>query len=165
MSPEVVAPLIGVAVALPMMLLRNRRPRKMNVGLLWVAPVLVVVGIGAALYLQPHAPWGPLAYAGMTAGLAVGAVAGWWRGKTTAISRDPESGAILAQASPAGMILIVGLLLVRNAVRMWTESNPGAAGFDAAAAADGLLLFAVGLVAVSRLEMWLRARRLQAAAA
>ena len=159
MDPQTLGPLIGAAVALPMMLLRNRRPRKLNPQFLWVAPLLITVAVGAALYFQPTAQtFGPLSWLGVAAALAVGCYAGWHRGKTTRIMRDPETGALTFQASPIGMALVLGLLVVRATIRPWLETHAGDYGLNGGAVADAFLMFAFGLVAVQRLEMWLRTR-------
>jgi len=160
MDPQTLAAAVGAATALPVMLLRNRRPRKLNPRYLWVAPVLIVTVVGLSLYFQPQGqPFGPWAWLGVTLALALGCWAGWQRGVTTRIMRDAETGALTFQSSPVGMLLVLGLLLMRAAVRPWLETNAAELGLHGGAVADSFLLFAVGLVAVQRLEMWLRTRQ------
>jgi len=164
MNPQTLGPIIGIGVALVIVLLRNRSPRKLNVEWMWVLPLIVLVMIGFGIYaqttFQPHAPFGAATYAGLFAALAAGCAVGWWRGKTIDIKRD-ETGALTAQASPLGLIFIFALVGVRYAMRGVLESNAQAWGLDLVALTDGFMLFAVGLVVVSRIEMWIRARNLQ----
>ena len=158
-DPQTLAAAIGAATALPVMLLRNRRPRKLNPQYLWVAPLLIVTVVGLSLYFQPQVqPFGPVSWLGLALALVLGSWAGWHRGKTTRIMRDPATGALTFQSSPVGMALVIGLLLLRAAVRPWLSVNAETYGLNGGAVADSFLLFAVGLVAVQRLEMWLRTR-------
>lgn len=164
MTPEQIVPLAVIPVVLVLVLLRNRRPRVLRPQWMWVVPVLILVGIGSGLYFTPHAPFGPLAWAAFAAALAVGALAGWWRGKTITIQKAAD-GTLMAQASPFGLILIVGLLLGRTAIRSVMESQAASWHVDAAVITDAFMLFAVGLVVAQRLEMFIRARAVLAGGA
>ena len=162
MTPEQVLPVAIPLAILVIFLMRNRRPRPLSPQLMWILPLLVVVGIGMGLWFTPHDPFGPYAYAGFALALALGALAGWWRGKTIDIHRDPETGRLMAQPSPVGLILIAGLLVARSALRAWLEGNAATMHLNAVAVTDAFMLFAVGLVVAQRVEMFLRARALQA---
>ena len=61
-----------------------------------------------------------------------------------------------------GLILIVGLMLGRNALRGWLEPHAAALGLNGAAVADAFIVFIVGTIIVQRVEMYIRARRVQA---
>jgi membrane protein CcdC involved in cytochrome C biogenesis len=128
---------------------------------MWVMPLLILLGIGAGLYFTPHEPFGPAAWAAFVAALAIGALAGWWRGKTITIQKVAD-GTLMAQASPFGLILIVGLLLGRTAIRSVMESQAAYWHVDAAVITDAFMLFAVGLVVAQRLEVFIRARAILA---
>lgn len=165
MTAEQMAPLVGLAVAAPLILLRNRRPRALHVRWLWVTPAILLPLLALALWGSSQAPgaqavhFGPAALAILAAGLALGAVAGWWRGRTILIERAGD-GSLRARASPLGFILIFGLLLGRTALRSLVEPRAAGWGVDPVVVTDAFLLFAVGLIAAQRLEMYLRARRL-----
>ena len=167
MTPQEYGPLIGIGVALIIILLRNRRPRTLRPKWMWVAPVLVVVGIGFGLWGMAqapgvsHAPFGPGAWAILAIGLLLGGVAGWWRGKTVTIEMEPD-GSLKAQASPLGLILVVGLLVSRSALRPLLETHAAGWHMNALAIQDAFLLFGVGLVVMQRAEMYIRARRVLA---
>lgn len=157
MTPEQIIPLAVIPVVLVLVLLRNRRPRVLRPQWMWVAPVLILIAIGAGLYFTPHAPFGPAAYAAFAGALSAGAAAGWWRGKTITIQKTAD-GTLLAQASPIGLILIVALLAGRTALRGLMESQASDWHIDAAVITDAFMLFAVGLVVAQRIEMFIRAR-------
>lgn len=161
MTPQQLAPVLVAVVVLGLVLLRNRRRRTLRPALMWVMPALIVPLIGLGLFYTPHAPFGPGAWAALAGALILGAAAGWWRGKTITIEKDAD-GTLKAQASPIGLILIVGLLAVRAGLRELIAANAGAWHIDAAVATDAFLLFAVGMIVAQRLEIYIRARRIQA---
>jgi len=166
MPTEQLIPLIVIAVVLPLVLLRNRRPRTLRPRWMWVVPTIVVVMIGFGLwgmtYTDPaHTPFRPLDWAILAAGLILGAAAGWWRGRMVVIHKDPD-GTLKAQASPLGLILIVVLLLGRQGLRALLEPHAADWGLNVLAVQDAFMLLAVGLVVAQRIEMYIRARRILA---
>jgi len=167
MTPQQYGPLIGIAIALAVILLRNRKPRPLKPQYMWIAPVLVIVAIGFGLWgmaQQPglaHTPFGPGSWAILALGLVLGGLAGWQRGRMVTIERAPD-GTLLAQASPLGLILIVVLFASRSALRPLLETHAAGWHLNALAIQDAFMLFAVGLVVMQRVEMYLRARRVLA---
>ena len=89
-----------------------------------------------------------------------GGAFGWRRGALMRIQVDPETHALNQQASPAAMLFIVVLILVRKGLQF----EAGSLGFSVAFLTDVLMVFALGLLTATRLEMFLRARRLLAEA-
>lgn len=167
MSPQQYAPFIVLLVLLPIILLRNRTPRTLRVKWMWVTPAIIVPLMGLALWgtsQQPgidHAPFDAVSWLILALGLILGGAAGWWRGKMTTIEKHAD-GTLKAQASPLGIILIVGLFLARNTLRSVLEPHAAAWHLNALAIADAFLLFVVGMIVVQRIEMFIRARRVQA---
>ena len=167
MTPQQYGPLIGIGVALVIILLRNRRPRTLNVKWMWVAPLLITSLIVFGLWGMAqapgvsHAPFGLDAWAILATGLLLGCAAGWWRGKTVTIQKTAD-GTLKAQASPLGLILVVLLLVTRSALRPWLQAHATDWPLNALAIQDAFLLFAMGLVVMQRVEMWIRARRILA---
>lgn len=161
MSPQVWGPLIGIGVGVVILLLRNRQARPLNVKWMWVLPLVYMVLMGFALWetsFQPHPAFDNEAYAIMGGSLVVGAFLGWWRGKTVDIHRDPQTNRLMAQASPLGLVIIFAFLGVRLALREYIDANADAWHISLVTLSDAFILFAVGLIVVSRLEMWIRAR-------
>lgn len=164
MSPQQILPIAIPIAVLAIILMRNRRPRPLNLHLMWIVPLLVIVGIGMGLYFTPHEPFGVWAYVGFALALVLGGVAGWWRGRTIDIHRDTETGRLMAKPSPLGLILIVGLLIARRSLDAYLIANAEAWHLNAVAVTDAFMLFAVGLVVVQRIEMFVRGRAIMAAA-
>jgi hypothetical protein len=160
------AQLIGIAipilVAIVILALRNRRPRRLRLQAMWVRPVIFLALIGLALISTPL-PQGGLAAAALIAALVLGVGLGWLRGSLMKIEVHPETHDISAQASPVGMLFILALLGLRMTIRNAATSTP-ITSLPAAAIADALILFAGAMMITQSLEMWLRASRLLGAA-
>lgn len=166
MTPQQYAPLIAIAVAAPLILLRNRRARPITPERLWIAPALVTAAIAFGLWgmsMSPgaHSPFGPLSWAILVFGTAVGALFGWQRGRMTVIEKRPD-GTLAAQASPLGILIIIAVLAGRQAMRPWLEAHAGDWHVSPLAMQDAFLLFAWAMVVTQRVEMYIRARRIQA---
>jgi hypothetical protein len=96
--------------------------------------------------------------------LGLGGFAGWWRGKTITIEKEPD-GSLKAQASPLGLILVISLFAARAGLREVMQTNAAAWHLDAVVVTDAFMLFAVGLIVMQRVEMYIRARRVLAGGA
>lgn len=167
MSTEQLIPLAVIPVVLVLVLLRSRRRRTLRPRFLWVMPAVVLPLIGLGLWGSQYAPdavrapFGPASWALLALGAGLGAVAGWWRGKTITIEKEPD-GSLMAQASPLGLVLVVGLLAFRGALRPLIQDHAAEWRLNALAVTDAFLLFAMALIVAQRLEMYLRARRVLA---
>jgi hypothetical protein len=155
--------LAAIGVALLILLLRNQRPRKLRIELLWIRPLIFLVLLVTSAIATPP-PLTPVSIALMLGALVVGAALGWQRGRFIRIEVDPETHALTSRASPVGMIFILALLALRLGLRSMLAQNAATLQVSAIAAADGLLVFVVAMMVVQGLEMWLRARRLLAEA-
>jgi membrane protein CcdC involved in cytochrome C biogenesis len=161
-----VSSVVAIVIVLGVMALRLRRmarARPLQVERLWIAPALLLVVAGLVLFeVPPHpADW-------LWIGLAAlaGAALGWLRGSLMRITVHPETHALEVKASPAAILLIVAMLVVRQVVRL-SQAGGGAPGRYSSLGGvliDALIVFAVALASVQRLEMGLRATRLIAAA-
>ena len=159
---KTIGPIVVIALVLALRLRSMSKVRPLKTANLWVLPV-VLVGL-AAMVLWSNPPG--------VAGLSIAAVAliaggllGWQRGRLTRIERDPESGGLTQRASPAAMILLVCVLALRFGLRSYFDMTPGTDGKlseQALVVTDALLLFAVGLIVMTRVEIAIRARRLLA---
>ncbi len=167
MSKEQLIPLAVIPVVLVLVLLRNRRRRVLKPQLLWVMPAIVVpligLGVWGSAYAPDavHAPFGPDAWAVLALGAALGAAAGWQRGKTITIEKEPD-GSLRSQASPLGLILVVALFAFRGVLRPLVESHAAQWHLNALAVTDAFLVFAMALIVAQRVEMYIRARRVLA---
>ncbi|HEY0599988.1 DUF1453 domain-containing protein [Brevundimonas sp.] len=166
MTIEQLIPLIVVAIVLPLVLLRNRKPRPLRPERMWIVPLLVVTMIGlglwAPIHFDPdHVPFALVDWTLLAAGLALGVAAGWWRGKMVVIRKTADGG-LEAQASPLGLILLVVLLLGRQGLRVVLEPHAAGWGLNVLAVTDAFMMLAVGLVVAQRIEIYIRARRILA---
>jgi hypothetical protein len=149
-------------ILLGVVILRGARARALRVEQMWVMPTLILAGAAASFSQQ--APPGPTLLAAEIAALAAGAALGWWRGRFTVITVDPQTHALTSKASPVGLVLVAAVVLIRFALRDYAVTHASSLHVSIAAITDVFLLLAAGLVCAQRLEMWLRARRLLAEA-
>ena len=162
------ATLIPIVVAMGVVILRNARARRLRIEAMWIAPVILVALIGLALFGESTARGGlamtPLNVGLDVAGVAIGAALGWWRARFTNITIDPATHELTSQASPVGMVVIIGILVLRTVVRTYAAQSSGPLGQWGPPLTDALLMMSVGLVCAQRLEIYLRASRLLAEA-
>lgn len=162
---QYVVPGVVLAVVLTLRLrgMRKARPLEAN-RLLWFPVLLVAV----AVFVIGANPPSLFGLSLCLFALVVGGLAGWQRGRMIRIERDPATGRLMQQASPAAMILLVVIIAIRFAARAYfVGGSPAgsAAGMDSRTLmiTDVMLAFAVGLLSVTRIELFLRAKRILAA--
>jgi membrane protein CcdC involved in cytochrome C biogenesis len=144
--------IVVIVLALRMRRMGQMRPLKLET--LWVVPAIYFV-VALLMFLQlPPTGWVGIA---SLAGLAIGAGVGWQRGKMMRIHVDPDTHALNQKASPAAMLFLVVLIVVRTAARSIFGKE---GGVSPAMVTDPLIAFALGMLTLTRLEMFLRARRL-----
>ena len=157
---SVVPYIIGGLLFVVLMGWRLRRMsqlRPLKIEWLWVTPAILTALTVVSLIPQPPqgADWAWLA-----AGLMLGGALGWWRGKMMHISVDPETHALNTKASPAAMIFILAIVVIRMALRGMAMGEASTLHLSVAVITGAFMTFAVGLFGVQRLEMALRATRL-----
>lgn len=128
------------------------RPLKLE--RLWIVPALYFAAAVMMFVQLPPRGWVALASA---IGLAIGAAVGWQRGKMMHIHVDPETHALNQKASPAAMAFLIVLILVRAGARSLLGAR---SHVSPAMLTDPLIAFALGMFSLTRLEMYLRAKRL-----
>ena len=144
--------IIVVVMALRMRGMSKARPLKL--GSLWIVPA-IYLAVAALMFVQLP-PTGAVAVA-CAVGLVLGAAVGWQRGKMMHIHVDPETHALNQKASPAAMIFLIALIVVRSAARSILGQD---SHISPAMLTDPLIAFAVGMFTLTRVEMYLRAKRL-----
>jgi membrane protein CcdC involved in cytochrome C biogenesis len=144
--------IVVVVFALRMRRMGKMRPLKLET--LWVVPVLYLVVAALMFWQLPPVGWVAIASA---VALLIGAAVGWQRGKMMHIHVDPETHALNQKASPAAMFFLIALIVVRAGARsVLGESG----GLSPAMLTDPLIAFALGMFTLTRVEMYLRAKRL-----
>jgi hypothetical protein len=151
-----IVPLIVVGLVI----LRNSRARRLRVEVMWVMPTILIAITVLMLIAQPLPH--PRALIAAGAALAVGVAIGWWRGRLTSITVDPETHALTSKASPVGMLLILGVFALRYLLNSFRTETAGVLHMSVMEITDVLMLLVVGIVCTQRLEMALRATRLVA---
>jgi hypothetical protein len=135
----------------------TRVARRLRLEYLWMMPAVMVLASAALLIQMP--PQG-LDWLWLALVTAVGGGLGWVRGSLIHIEVDRATHFLNTRTSPAALVFLLILFAVRYGARiLLTQAGP-AAHVHLALITDGFVLFAAGLFALSRVEMWLRARRL-----
>jgi len=150
-SYAITAAIVGLVLFFRIRRMSKSRPLKLEY--LWIFPALYLV---IAILMLVQFPPTPTGWAICAGSFALGGALGWQRGKTMEITVDPETHALNQKASLAGVAFIVVLIVVRSAMRY----EGAALHLNVAILTDALVVFALGLFSVQRLEMYLRAKRL-----
>ena len=143
-----------------MVILRNSRARSLKVERLWIMPVILIGLTALTIFTQPLPRASAIALE--VGALILGVALGWWRGRLTHITVDPDTHALTSKASPIGMLLILGIFALRYGLRSFGGDAAGLLHVSVYEITDALMLLAVGVVCTQRLEMALRATRLVA---
>jgi hypothetical protein len=151
--------IIAIVVGLRLRSMSKERPLKVET--LWVIPVVYLALVAWMLFALPPTAigWGLLAV-----GLVIGAALGWHRGKLIRIDRNAETGELRQKASPLAMILLLALIALKLGARaIFGETAAGHPASGAMLLTDAFIGFALGLLSATRLELYLRAKRILAA--
>lgn len=152
--------LLPIGVFLVIFALRARRMtqmRPLKLEMLWVVPAIYVVIVGINFAAKPPTLNGWMVTA---AAAAIGAAIGWQRGRMMHIHVDPETHALNQKGSPWAILFLMAIILVKFAA----QGEGRALGFDLQLLTDGALGLAIGMLTATRVEMFLRAKRLLAEA-
>jgi NAD/NADP transhydrogenase beta subunit len=138
------------------------KERPLKTSTMWIVPA-VLLAMAVALFWAAPPP--AMGWALIAAGVAIGAGIGWYRGKMIAIRRDPETGALTQKASPLALLLIAGVVIIKIAGKQYMGATDAASpGSPAMIMTDAVLGFGIGLLTATRVEMYLRVRRILAGA-
>jgi hypothetical protein len=159
MNWQTLLPIAIMLVVVSIRLVRARKPQPLDPATMWRLPLFVTAMIGMGLWFQPHPDPTPLTVLAFAAGLAAGAGVGVVRARHTALHHDPETGRLLATTSPVAVLVLVGVMITRQVVRVEMTHGP-----YAIVAIDALMLFALAMIVTTRLLLWRRAVELQGAA-
>ena len=165
MTPQQLLPVLIPLVVLGVVVLRARRPRRLQLSLLWIAPLLITAMIAMGIVFTPHrAPFGPADIALFAIAALVGGAIGWWRAKTVRLTVDPATREVMSTTSPIGLLIIGAVFIVRFGLRSMTGEEAELTHMDPAIIGDAFLALAAGIVVGQRIEVFIRTRRLLAQA-
>lgn len=154
--------ILFVGLVLFLRLRRMSQMRPLKIEQLWVVPALYAA-VAAYMFLRTP-PEGAIGWGLCAAGLAIGAALGWQRGRMMHITVDPETHVLNQKASPAALFFILALIGVRTALKVAMAENELDLHLDPLTLTDALIAMAVGVFALQRLEMYLRAKKMLEAA-
>jgi hypothetical protein len=155
-------PLLIPLVFLALVMRRAARGRKLRVERLWIMPSIALVAGIAVIAMNPAI--GAISVTIQATALLLGGALGWYRGAFTRLSVDAVTHEVTSKASAAGIILVLAAFFVRYATRAFLGQEGSALHLNAALITDAFLLFAIGMIVVQRIEIWLRCTRLLAQA-
>lgn len=151
-------PFVIIAVVVALRVRSMRGERKLNFSTLWIVPAVYLVLIGFMFFALPPSTLG---WALVAVGLVLGLIAGWYRGRLIHIHRDADTGELRQKASPLAMLLLVAIIVLKLGARqIFGEAAATQPGSPAMMMTDSFIGFALGLLSATRIEMYLRGRRL-----
>jgi hypothetical protein len=163
MTPAEMQIVLPLLIAVPIILLRARRmmrPRRFRPAALWIGPALTVVGAAMLMAVRPAPSAAHIV--GMGVAFLLGCGLGLARARLVRIAFDPETDMITQRGTPFGILLLVGLLLLRSGLRLVAVDHPEL-GIDLNSTTDLLLFFAFGLLGSYALAMGVAVGRLRRA--
>lgn len=110
-GPETWSYLIPLLV-IGLVILRNSRGRTLKVERLWISPAILTALTLAVFATNP--PPGLLGAGVDILAAGLGALLGWWRGRASRFTIDPEPHVVTSRVSPIGMLLILGIFALRS---------------------------------------------------
>ncbi len=141
---------------------RGQKMRRLRLETMWVLPAFFTAIAGMLYATMPPVGWG---WAVCFVALGLGLVLGWQRGRLMRIEVDPVTHRLNHRPSPAALLFIVALLVVRTGIRQAMAHGGGSMlHLNAATVTDALMAMGWGLIVAQRIEMFVRARTLLAAA-
>ena len=161
MNPSQTQILLSLLIAVLIIALSARRmmrPRRFKPVSLWVGPVLVLAGVGAFMATQPMPTAAHIA--GLAAALVLGGALGWARAKLVRVEFDPATDMVMQRGTPFGLLLLVGLIVLRAGVRFVAVQHPEL-GIDITKATDIMLFFALGILCLYAEVLYLAVSRLR----
>lgn len=151
---------ITAVVIAGVMALRWRRMSRvlpLKLERLWIVPALYLVAVIATFSVTP--PKG-LGWLFCTMALGLGAMLGWQRGRMMRITVDPATHSLNQTGSPAAMLFLIALVVIRSGARAALAGAGPGLHLDAMALTDMLMALALGLFSATRVEMYLRGKRM-----
>jgi hypothetical protein len=146
-------PLVVFLVIFAVRARRMSQVRPLKLERLWIVPAIYLVLVVVTFATKPP---GAVGWAISLVALAIGAGVGWQRGRMMAITVDPATHQLNQRGSPVAILFLFGIV----ALKLVAQREGTAIGFDAALVTDAALAFGLGMFTATRVEMYLRARRM-----
>ena len=143
-----------IAFVLFMRLRNVGKARRLRLETLWIVPSLF---IAFACFIFTQLPPEGLGWLWVTIAALLGGAVGWQRARLIHIGVDPETHEINQTTSPAAMIFIVVLIGVRWILRSAVAMGDARWHIGATLVTDIFVGFAIGVLTLYRVELYLRA--------
>lgn len=150
-------PLVVFVVIFAFRARRMSQVRPLKLERLWIVPAIYLVLVVVTFVTKPPSEIGWLV---SLVALAIGAGAGWPRGRMMAILVDPATHQLNQKGSPIAILFLFAII----AVKVVAQNEGSTMGLDAALVTDAALAFGLGMFTMTRVEMYLRAQRMLAGA-
>jgi hypothetical protein len=150
---QYVIPVVVIGVVFSLRARSMMRVRPLKLERLWVVPAIYLAIVAANFIAQPPSAKGWIAAA---IALVIGAAIGWQRGRMMVIHVDPDSHALSQKGSPLAILFLLAIVLIKMAAQKEGKSL----GFDVMLVTDAALALALGMFTMTRVEMYLRAKRM-----
>lgn len=154
--------LIPLVIVLPILYFRVRKMsgvQPLKLPQLWIRPLILVVVAGILMATTPPAmddiQW-------LVIAATIGAIAGWFWGRTMAIHVHPEGGTLMTTGGQAASAVFIALIVVRMVLNTGLRMEAQDWKIDPILISDASIVFAAFLFAVRGVEMFLRARKVMA---
>lgn len=151
---ELLSQVLVGAVVVALVLLRSTRVRSVHPWRVWLFPAL----LAAFAVLELRREWTGVTstWAGggaLVAAAAMGVAIGWWRASLVALTWSAESSRWMMQTSKAGAFVILAIFAVRQALRLFVETQPQVGHAFAMVVLDALLVFGLAMIVAHRLRV------------
>ena len=159
----VIGPLLTLAVILAIRLRRTGLERPMSLRSMWIAPGLYLAAVLVVLTKNPPTALG---WAAAAIALLLGAALGWQRGQLFDLRLEQDTRRLLKRRSPTAVLLLGGVIAMRFVAGGLLGAAPASmqSGSAAMVLTDVTMAFLLGLLGFTRIELYVRARRLLQAA-
>ncbi|HEY2010983.1 MAG TPA: CcdC protein domain-containing protein [Rhizomicrobium sp.] len=166
---QIFLPILIIVPVLYFRMRRMARAQPLKLDRMWIRPA-IFLAITALALLAPPPPHHPervlaaLDWAWLVIAGGLGAAAGWQWGRTMAIEVHPEDGTLMVKGGQAAMMVLVVLILFRLGLRAGLTAEAKAWHLNVLLISDASIVFTALLFTLRSVEMYLRAKRVMAAA-
>jgi hypothetical protein len=161
---------LPLLIILPLLYFRMRKMAKaqpLKLNRLWIRPALFLAITALVLLAPPPArhqvqALEPSDWSWLGLAAVLGAVAGWYWGRTMAIEVHPEDGTLMVRGGQAAILVLAVLILFRMGLRTGLTAEARAGHLSMLLVSDLSIVFTALLFTMRSVEMYLRARRVMA---
>ena len=166
---QLIQTFLPILILLLVLYFRTRRmsraqPLKLN--RLWIRPAVILAVVALALLApQPHQAvrhFAGMDWAWLAVAAGIGAVGGWYLGRTMAIEVHPEDGTLMVTGGQAALLVLGVLILLRLGLRTGLAVEGQTLHLDVLLISDASIVFTAALFTVRAIEMYIRAQRVMA---